>query len=41
MSDELWRMSAVEAVMRMRKGEIPPIGARELAGSPVYYRLPA
>ena len=25
MSDELWRMSAVEAVARLRKGEISPL----------------
>ena len=25
MSDELWRMSAVEAVSRLRKGEISPL----------------
>src|SRR3954452_8641736 len=31
MSDELWRMSAVEAVARLRKGEISPLELVEAA----------
>src|SRR5437016_3734566 len=46
MSDELWRMSAVEAVARLRKGEISPLelveaSARRIAGiEPAVNALP-
>src|SRR3954469_22120948 len=41
MTDELWRMSAVEAVVRLRKGEISPLELVEASAGPIAEVEPA
>src|SRR5215213_5865270 len=41
MSDELWRMSAVEAVARLRKGEVSPLDLVEASASRIAEVEPA